>query len=674
MGNTLSPCINRRPKVVESEDSSDDSNSDRDSVSKSLDKDEFAKSQRVLRREPVYGGGGEEEKPYEEKRDTTKSREAIQFIDDCCKSEMLFNGLDEDQRMAIIEQMYTLEVKEGTEVIVQGDKGNEFYVIWEGSFKITVNKTEVATFVKGQCFGELALIYDSPRAATVVAAEDSKLFVVHRLAFRTALKNTVKEQGSRNMRFLKSVKEFNSFSDEQIRLIDTAVVQISFLQGEVILKQNDEGDRFYLIISGACEWTKTQPTGGYQSGDLSMGDCFGERALIKAEKRSATIIAKTTVKTLTLTKDDFHDLLGSGEIFEDRLSSYDKPQGADDGKTEDRSGAERTSNSNKYSGPRKSDISSLKVLNANTVGVLGQGAFGIVTLVSDPKSEQSYAMKAIKKCQIAEMGQQKHVINEMLIMRKLAEGRCSFLVNLIATYKDKLRVYFLLDVCLGGELFTILRRRRNFSEKTAKFYTACVVEGFDYMHGLHIVYRDLKPENLVLTNNGYLKITDFGFAKKVTGKTFTLCGTPDYLAPEIVTGQGHGRAVDWWTLGILLYEMVASFPPFYDEKPINTYRKIIKGKIKWVRSFSPEVKELIQAFLQVRPVKRLGMQHGGAERIRSCIFFKDFAWKALQQQTLVAPIRNKVKSIEDMSNFEKVRITNDDATPVSKEDDFDKLF
>jgi len=567
--------------------------------------------------------------------------------------------------------MYTMETKKGTKVINQGDKGNEFYVIKEGSFEIFVKKTKVAHFKKGQVFGELALIFDSPRAATVIAAENSKLFAVHRLAFRTALKNTVMEQTSRNQKFLRSIKEFSVLTDEEIRLIDNSLVKLNFQQGEVILKQNEEGDRFYLIISGACEWTKILPSGKYESGELSMGDYFGERALIKAEKRAATIIAKSTVKTLTLNKYDFDEFMG-GDIFMEKLISYDKIPGIDDTKDEAESSSPKKDS--RLSRPNKSDICGLKVLTSNTVGVLGQGAFGIVTLVADPVSKKSYALKAIKKCQIVDLGQQKHIENEMLIMRKLAERICPFLVNLIATYKDTLRVYFLLDVCLGGELFTILRRRRNFSEKTARFYTACVTEGFVYMHGLNIVYRDLKPENLVLTNNGYLKITDFGFAKEVTGKTFTLCGTPDYLAPEIVTGQGHGRAVDWWTLGILLYEMVASFPPFYDEKQINTYRKIIKAKIRWVRSFSPEIKELIQAFLRVRPTKRLGMQRGGVELIRRCRFFEGFNWQELQQQTLLAPIRNKVSNIKDMSNFEKVRIADDNATPVSKEDDFDELF
>merc|ERR1711972_1242575 len=156
-----------------------------------------------------------------------------------------------------------------------------------------------------------------------------------------------------------------------------------------------------------------------------------------------------------------------------------------------------------------------------------------------------------------------------------------FLVNLRATYKDEYRVYFLLEACLGGELFTILRKMRSFDEATARFYCVMLVEAFDYMHERDIIYRDLKPENLVLTRDGYLKVTDFGFAKVVPNKTFTLCGTPDYLAPEIVTGQGHGKGVDWWTLGILIYEMLASFPPFFDDEPMMTYRKIIQGKFEF---------------------------------------------------------------------------------------------
>jgi cGMP-dependent protein kinase len=570
MGNFLAPCQSVE-RHSGSEKLEEDEISDTSSVSDVVVEAAILKVQKTGRRERVYGGGGgEEELSYEEKRDTTKTQDEIRFLERCCESQMLFSGFDDDQRTAVISQMYKVEVPQGTDIIEQGDKeAHLFYVIQEGSFDIYVNNIKVANFVKGKSFGELALMYDAPRAATVRAAEDSTLFAVHRQAFRTALRHVMKEQGSRNQRFLRSIKEFEHFSDEEIRLIDMALVRLTFQKGEVIIRQNEKrSDRFYMIISGACEWTKTSKSGELENGDLTLGSCFGERALITNEKRAATVIAKTSVTTLTLSREDFTDLLGDGDIFAEKLNSYDRVSQVEQAQVK------RVSST---SSSLKLDVCDLEELTENTVGVLGQGAFGVVTLVADPNTQMSYALKAIKKCQIVELKQQKHIVNEMKIMRRLAENYCPFLVNLVATFKDDLRVYFLLDVCLGGELFTILRRRRNFDEKTARFYTACVTEAFDFMHSQHIIYRDLKPENLVLNSEGYLKITDFGFAKEVKHKTFTLCGTPDYLAPEIVTGKGHNKAVDWWTLGVLLYEMVASIPPFYDETPINTYRRIIKA-------------------------------------------------------------------------------------------------
>eukprot|EP00492_Amphilonche_elongata_P000386 TRINITY_DN1207_c0_g1_i1.p1 TRINITY_DN1207_c0_g1~~TRINITY_DN1207_c0_g1_i1.p1 ORF type:complete len:251 (+),score=19.43 TRINITY_DN1207_c0_g1_i1:532-1284(+) len=232
-----------------------------------------------------------------------------------------------------------------------------------------------------------------------------------------------------------------------------------------------------------------------------------------------------------------------------------------------------------------------------------------------------------------------------------------FLVNLQATFKDKYRVYFLLDVCLGGELFTLLRKRRYFDEPASRFYAACVVEAFDYMHTQGIIYRDLKPENLVLDDKGYLKVTDFGFAKEVQDRTFTLCGTPDYLAPEIVTGQGHGRGVDWWTLGILIYEMLASFPPFFDDEPIETYKKIIKCRIKFPRYFSQESKELIKGLLRSKPVKRLGVLRGGARNIRKHSWYADFSWEQLNAFKMRPPIIPKVKGPDDIRNLINAKLT-----------------
>jgi len=199
---------------------------------------------------------------------------------------------------------------------------------------------------------------------------------------------------------------------------------------------------------------------------------------------------------------------------------------------------------------------------------------------------------------------------------------------------------------------------------------------FAYMHSKQIIYRDLKPENLVLDSVGYLKVTDFGFAKEVADKTFTLCGTPDYLAPEIVTGQGHGRAVDWWTLGVLIYEMLASFPPFFDDEPIETYRKIIRGHVKFPRYFTPEARDIIRGLLRNKPTKRLGILKGSADNIRKHAWFYNFDWNKLYDGSMKAPIINKVKNGQDLSNFVNNEEDQQDeqALPVSAQDDFSEEF
>jgi len=206
---------------------------------------------------------------------------------------------------------------------------------------------------------------------------------------------------------------------------------------------------------------------------------------------------------------------------------------------------------------------------------------------------------------------------------------------------------------LGGELFTVLRARTLFDEETARFFAASVVLAFEFMHDKNIIYRDLKPENLLLDHEGYLKVTDFGFAKEVTGRTWMLCGTPDYLAPEIVAGKGHGKGVDWWTLGVFLYEMLASYPPFYDEDPMKTYAKIIHGSITFPSHFSKDAINLIQKLLYPKPTKRLGVVNGGAKLIKKHAFFKGFDWEALFNRKLKPYIIPKIKSPEDLSNFDE---------------------
>lgn len=215
----------------------------------------------------------------------------------------------------------------------------------------------------------------------------------------------------------------------------------------------------------------------------------------------------------------------------------------------------------------------------------------------------------------------------------------------------------LLEVCLGGELWTTLRDRGHFDDYTARFYVACVLEGLEYLHRKNIVYRDLKPENCLLTNTGYLKLVDFGFAKKLASgrKTWTFCGTPEYVSPEIILNKGHDQAADYWALGIYICELMLGRPPFQAADPMKTYTLILKGVDALEipnRRIGKTATALVKKLCKDNPGERLGSGSGGVGDIRKHRWFMGFDWEGLRSRTLKAPIMPKVSSPADVSNFD----------------------
>jgi len=643
-----------------------------DGIKKSV---KFAKREGKKRRAFAINVKVEEKMPEIEE----KPKETIDWILECVSDNLLFLKLDRVQKERVVQRMQLVPVKNGQYLITQGaSNAQTFYVTQSGTFDILVDGVKVGQYKRGGCFGELALLYDSPRAASILATSDASVWEVNRNVFRYEIEQSYRNRNAANISFLKRVDLFKPLLTEELHLVADALEVTKYKKGTVIIEEGEVGDKFYVIQKGQCQWKKSNG----ESGTIEAPGFFGERALRTKAKRAATITAQSNVTLYEMNKTEFDELLGPViEIVDDKIRSYRRMQEKFEKDLKRKSLANDNHKGSKARGryhQTQEDIAALRdkvcdLKQFKIIGVLGKGAFGLVSLVIDPKTEKPYALKAIKKHQIVELGQQAHIISEKRVMEKMY---CPFLVNLHSTYKDLLRVYFVLDVCLGGELFTILRQRRYFDEGTAKFYTSCVVEAFAYMHSKDIIYRDLKPENLVLDNRGYLKVTDFGFAKEVTDKTFTLCGTPDYLAPEIVTGQGHGRAVDWWTLGVLIYEMLASFPPFFDDEPIETYRKIIRGRVKFPRYFTPEARDLIRGLLRNKPTKRLGILKGGADNIRKHGWFYQFSWEQLHKGNLKAPIVNKVKNNRDLSNFVNSEEDEEDeeALPVAPQDDFGQEF
>jgi len=198
-------------------------------------------------------------------------------------------------------------------------------------------------------------------------------------------------------------------------------------------------------------------------------------------------------------------------------------------------------------------------------------------------------------------------------------------------------VYFLLEYVVGGEMFEHLRRLQRFSNETAKFYAAEIVATLERLHLLNVVYRDLKPENVLIDQDGHIKMIDFGFAKIVSDRTWTLCGTPEYLAPELIQSKGHDKAVDWWALGVFIFEMLAGYPPFFDDNPVRIYEKILCGDLTFPTFFESSAKDLIGRLLVIDRTKRLGNLKHGADGVKNHPWFKDVDWRMVYEKHLKPP-------------------------------------
>lgn len=291
----------------------------------------------------------------------------------------------------------------------------------------------------------------------------------------------------------------------------------------------------------------------------------------------------------------------------------------------------------------------LKLSDYEIGKTLGTGSFGRVKIAKNKKNGKYYAIKLLKKSELIKLKQVDHIMNEIKILSILDHP---FLITTQGFSQDERQLYLVIELVNGGELFTYLRSVHKFSPDHANFYTAQVIQMFEYLHSKDIVYRDLKPENVLIDKEGYLKLTDFGFAKVVQSRTYTLCGTPEYLAPEILLNKGHGKPVDWWTVGVLIYEMNAGIDPFNDEDPMVVYQKILKGKVKFPSSFNPNTKSLVKHLLEHDLSKRYGNLKNGINDIKGHRLFKNFDWEACLAKKIRAPYIPKVSSSSDTSNFQ----------------------
>ncbi|XP_018338147.1 PREDICTED: serine/threonine-protein kinase N isoform X2 [Trachymyrmex septentrionalis] len=308
-----------------------------------------------------------------------------------------------------------------------------------------------------------------------------------------------------------------------------------------------------------------------------------------------------------------------------------------------------------YESRRHSQLTGMTLENFRLLSVLGRGHFGKVILSQYRNTGEYFAIKALKKGDIIARDEVESLLSEKRIFEVANTTRHPFLVNLFACFQTEAHVCFVMEYAAGGDLMMHIHAD-VFGEPRAVFYSACVVLGLQYLHENRIIYRDLKLDNLLLDTEGYVKIADFGLCKEGMGfgdRTGTFCGTPEFLAPEVLTETSYTRAVDWWGLGVLIFEMLVGESPFPGDDEEEVFDSIVNDEVRYPRFLSLEAIAIMRRLLRKNPERRLGSSERDAEDVKKQAFFRHIAWDDLLLRRVKPPFVPVIHSVEDVSNFDE---------------------
>ena len=635
----------------------------------------------------------------------------------------LFAVLNHIQRDSLVGSLSTLKFRANDVIVKEGDPGDLFYIIKDGQVNCSVEGKVIRTMEKGHFFGEQALLYNTVRTATVTAVNDVKCVAISRNKLTAALGKQLQQiiyQNTKLIAFEKSeslsrldkrqkkkliekmkissynhgdviipsgtqigsimkvvlfgsIKTSNNFfkvfdiiGDFEIfqtraetyqenfisegeshiaeitkaEIFDTidgslanplltaealntlkhihllrslpydkfialtsCLKLVNFSDRQIIIEQSTSGDSFFIIRSGKVDIVQD----GMTLRTVTKHDYFGERSILFNDNRTASVIANGEVSCWFLTKSDFFTYLEENvrNLLIKRIELQD-------------------------------DAISLQ--NLSVVKVLGKGMFGNVFLVVDKHKRRLYALKTVSRKKIDRYEIQENLILERKILLTLDHV---FILKLVKTFKDSMRVYFLTEFVRGMDLFDVLREINVVSDQDSKFYAACLIMILEYVHDRDIVYRDLKPENVIIDEDGYPKLIDFGISKILTGRTYTIVGTPHYMAPEVITGKGYSLSVDYWSLGVMLYEFICCKVPFGDdeEDPYHIYEKVLEHRLQYPSFIDPKLqaRPLIDQLLSKNPVVR---NSGSIDNLKQHAWFtatKPINWDQLVNKQVRAP-------------------------------------
>lgn len=662
---------------------------------------------RTLERCTLWGVDGKTFREAVATVNAANYRENQRFID----SVGVFMVLTTHEREALLSNMTLQRFKPGTRIVTEGDSGDLFYIIKEGTVTCTISGVEVRKLGKGDFFGEQSLLYNTPRTATVTSIDPVKVYSIGRNQLTEALgdsfqlvmyRNTMRmamdrgeflrrmtkeqkealvgkmevvdyqtnavvipagtdvstgiwmvlrgtlsvEEGKEvkklecvgekevflgekrrisasiialeptNIAFLsksqmeallgtnisaifarnealtvlKQVLIFKSFSTDKLILLLNAMETAEYDSDSCIVTQGEEGNAFYIVLSGKVQIEKD----GVVVRTINKHDYFGERSILFAEPRTATVRAQGSVLCWVLRQEVF------ARIIDDQLRKH-------------------------LIGRIQLQDVSVRLEDLRPVKSLGKGMFGHVTLCVNIYKATLYALKTVSRKKVRLYDLSENLLLERHVLLQLDH---SLIMKLVRTYKDEDRLYFLLEYVHGQDLFDVLRVMGLLEDQDAKFYTACLVLILEHLHERDIIYRDLKPENIMIDDVGYPRLIDFGTAKILTqGRTFTTVGTPHYTAPEVLLGKGYGVSADYWSLGVMIYEFICGQVPFGEdeEDTYAVYEKVLRQNLVYPRALNQyfPARNLIEILLNRNPSARTA---GGSERLKGHRWFHDVNW------------------------------------------------
>lgn len=526
----------------------------------------------------------------------------------------IFQNLSVPERLQISDASQVLTYRADEVIVGEGEPGDHFYIVRSGGAAVTRGVDQDGTRQRidykypGDYFGEASLLESQPRNATVVSSKQStEVLCVDRTLFNQRLLGSLQDIMARSestlqQQMLVTVPLLSELTADKRSQLASCLKLQRFADGTYIFRQGDLGDRMYIIKHGEVS-VRIAPE-DKEIDHLYIGQYFGERALLKEEPRMASIQAAGDLECYSLSKDDFESLALRKTVAWTRRWDVEDTR----------------------------DVTQLQVLK-----MMGSGAFGKAWLVKHRQTTRSYALKALDKTTIKRQNWTAVVMREKDILGTLTPHPC--VITMHNAFQSPTHLFMLMEIARGGELFQVLEKFDRFTPSTARFYCGCVVLAIGHLHKHGVIFRDLKPENLLLTDTGYLKLIDMGFAKRLGRgeKTYTLCGTPYYLAPEMILHRGHSFALDWWTVGVLTYEMLEGEPPFTGNSEMEVYGKVTRMQYACPAHFPETATDIVVNLLRKEPENRLGNLRNGVDDVMAHAWFYDLSWDELLDGAIEPP-------------------------------------